>query len=116
MKHNEGVYRVVHEDCDHEEELIPTQRGSNTLYSSQPARNLEGRPSYYPLRGHLSIKNIPDGEKVIVDMIVAGEEFTDKEFFCIPPELQADVVAAAASDLGLMITTEEDIITDAKSN
>lgn len=116
LKHNSGVYRVVCRSCDQEEELIPTERGNSTLFSGQPSRDLEGRPSYYPLRDKLFTRRIADGEVISVDMIVAGEEFDLNEFFCVPPEMQADIIQMAAQDLGVMIQTPEDIITDAKSN
>jgi hypothetical protein len=116
LKHNSGIYRVVTTDCNHPQELIPTRRGSDTLYSGQVGAALEGRPSYFPLRQDLYVKGVQDGCVLLVDYVVAGEEFGLDEFFCIPPEAETEVINLAISRMSIQAQTPEDLYTDSKSN
>lgn len=116
LKNNSGIYRVATSDYEEPQELIPTKRGDNTLYSGQLGNNIEGRPSYYPLRQTLYTQGVGDGCKLEVDMVVAGEEFDSDEFFCIPPEAETDVINMAIQRLAMMMQAPEDMLTDSKAN
>jgi hypothetical protein len=116
LKHNSGIYRVATSDCEEQQELIPTRRGSNTLYSGQLSRNLEGRPSYYPLRDTLYVQGVGDGCKLEIDAVISGEEFTADEFFALPPEAENDVINMAIQRLAMMMQSPEDMLTDSKAN
>lgn len=116
LRNNSGIYRVATMDCEEPQELIPTRRGDDTLYKGQLGKDIEGRPSYYPLRQTLYVQGVGDGCKLEVDMVVAGEEFDSDEFFCIPIESQADVINMAIQRLMIMAQTPQDIFTDSKAN
>lgn len=116
LKHNSGIYRVVTSGCGEEEELLPTPYGFNTLYKNQPSIGLEGRPSYVPFQDQLRVKGVEDGCKLLVTMVVAGEEFDEDEFFCIPPELENSVVRNAIENLTVMVNAQEDATTNARGD
>ena len=116
LKHNSGIYRVATTKCDDPEELIPTRYGFNTLFKNQPSNALEGRPSYFPFQDILRTNGIEDGCEVLVTMVVAGEEFGEDEFFCIPPEMEDQVVRTAIQTLTIMVNATEDLTTNARGD
>lgn len=115
LKHNTGIYRVI-TDCDTPVELIPRKRGANTLYSGQEVRDIGGLPTYIPTLGYLNVTGVDEGAKLIVEMVVAGEDFGIDEPFAIPPDLQDDVIAAAIPIMQVMLGIPEDKINDSKEN
>jgi len=116
LKHNSGIYRVSTLDSDNPEEIIPVSTGFKTLYAKQASIGLEGNPYYSPFQDQLRVTGVADGCKVLVEMVVAGEYFDDNEFFCIPPELENEVVRNAIETLTIMYNAMEDVATDSRAN
>ena len=116
LKHNSGIYRVFTKNCEYPEELIPTSKGFTTLYKNLDGFQMAGRPTYQPIRNILHIQGLSDGCELGVEMVVSGEEFTEDEFFCIPPDLQNEVVRIAVQTLSVMQQAMTDIVSDAKPN
>lgn len=116
LKHNTGIYRVTTTNCDEPVELIPRKRGANTLYSGQEVRDLGGMPTYTPSIDHLRVNGVAEGCELLVEMVIAGEEFGMGEPFAIPPDLQDDVITAAMGIMQVMYGIPEDKMTDAKEN
>ena len=116
LKHNSGIYRVTTTNCDEPVELIPRKRGADTLYSGQEISNLGNMPSYIPSIDHLKVMGVTDDCELLVEMVVAGEEFGMDEPFAIPPDLQDDVITTAMGIMQVMYGIPEDKMTDAKEN
>jgi hypothetical protein len=118
LKHNSGIYRIT-TACDNPadaEELIPTPIGFNTLYKNLQGITLGGNPSYQPIEDRIQVQGVEDGCKLKIEMVLAGEEFTEDEFFCIPADLQNEVVRIAVQTLMIMSEAEHDVISDSKPN
>lgn len=115
LKHNTGIYRVT-TCCDEPVELIPRKRGADTLYSGQEIRDVGGRPTYIPALDHLKVTGVDNGDELLIEMVVAGEDFGLDEPFAIPPDLQDDVIASALQIMQTMLGIPEDKITDSKEN
>lgn len=116
LKHNTGIYRVTTCNCDDPVELIPRKRGADTLYSGQEVQGLGGMPTYFPALNELRVTGVSDGTELLVEMVVAGEDFGMDEPFAIPPDLQDDVINTAAQIMQVMAGIPQDKITDAKEN
>jgi hypothetical protein len=116
LKHNSGIYRVTTTNCEEPIELIPRKRGADTLYRGQEIQGLGGMPSYIPALGHLKVSGVSDGCELLVEMVVAGEDFGMDEPFAIPPDLQDDVITTALGIMQVMYGIPEDKVTDAKEN
>jgi len=110
---NNGIYRLTN-DCD--EEIIPTRTGFKSLYSEQEGRRLDGRPTYYPKLDKCYLSGVDESCEITIEMIVAGEEFDEDEFFCIPADLQEAVVMQAIKVLSTQRQIPEDQITNAKGD
>lgn len=115
LKHNTGIYRVI-TDSDTPVELIPRKRGADTLYSGQEVNNLGGRPSYIPSIDKLKVYGVSDNCKLLVEMVVAGEDIDMSEPFPIPPDLEDDVITTALGIMQVMLGVSEDKISDTKEN
>ena len=118
LKHNSGIYRVttVCDNLTDEVELIPTTIGFNTLFKGLQGKLLGGHPSYQPIGDKIQVQGVSDGSKLKIEMVVAGEEFTEDEFLAIPPSLENKVFQIAVQTLTVMINAQSDLITDAKPN
>lgn len=118
LKHNSGIYRIttVCDNAEDVQELIPTTIGFNTLFKGLQGKLLGGNPSYQPIGQKIQVNGVTDGSKLKIEMVVAGEEFTEDEFLAIPPSLQNKVVEIAVRTLTVMMNAQEDLVTDSRSN
>jgi hypothetical protein len=73
-------------------------------------------PTYFPALNELRVTGVSDGTELLVEMVVAGEDFGMDEPFAIPPDLQDDVINTAAQIMQVMVGIPQDKITDAKEN
>ena len=111
---NLGIYSV-HPTSDDTKEIIPAPTNFRRLYARQAAGTMQNKPYYIPHQNQLRIYNIAEEDCPITVLYVqAGEDFTSQEYFCLPPELQNDVVIMALEIMGYQKQAVEDPITDAK--
>jgi hypothetical protein len=109
---NKSIFLVTLES-DPSAEIFPTGVSHNTMFSGQPALNMEGEMYYTPFEQEIRIYGMEaDGCKLDVMYVQSGEYFTSDEFFCIAPELQDSVVQKAIQMLAPQMG-QEDRITDA---
>lgn len=114
FNNNIGIYSV-HPTSDDTREIIPVSPNFRRMYARQAAGTMQNKPYYVPYQQELRIYNIKEEDCPITVLYVqAGEYFDSGEFFCIPPELQNDVVVMALEILGYQKQSVEDPITDAK--
>jgi hypothetical protein len=114
LKDGRGIFLVTLK-ADPTTEIYPTTVSHNTMYSGQPALQMEGDMYYTPFEQELRIYGLETTNcPLIVQYVQVGEEFGNDEFFAIPPELQETVVKKAVQILSNQLSLE-DPITDAKN-
>jgi len=109
---NMGIYQLTTTDL-FPEEVIPAPSTYLTMFKGRSSFNLEGSPFYVPVKDKLYVYGISgEGCKLNLKGIYAGATYNETEFFCVPPELQIDIINMAVGILATMQNIPEDIITD----
>lgn len=93
-------------------EVIPAPTNFMTLYQNLDSFDMGGEPFFVPVKDNLYVYNIDGNCDLLLRAIFAGQEYGEREFFCITPEMEKDVIDIALSMLMPMREIPEDAITD----
>lgn len=109
---NMGVYQLTTND-PMPDEILPAPSTYLTMFKGRNSFGMEGSPFYIPVKDKLYVYGIGGKNcKLLLKGIYAGEAYGEYGFFCVPPELEMDIIDIAVKTLSTMVNIPEDIITD----
>ena len=109
---NMGIYQLTTNEA-FPDEIIQAPSTYLTMFKGRNSFSMEGTPFYVPVKDRLYVYGIGgEGCTLLLKGIYAGEAYGEFDFFCIPPDLEIDVINMAVGILATMQNIPEDIITD----
>lgn len=116
LPNNTGLFQLF-TDSSMPQEIIPVPTGFLTMYQRQASFGMGGNPFYIPVKDNLYIHNFKGSEcEIILRGVFAGESYGERDFFCITPEMESDIVSVSVKQLMILKEIPEDAVTDNTKN